>query len=126
MQIRKNWKIIKINPCTKPRQTQRDKWQKRPCVLKYRAFADEIRMKLKTMGLELKETLDCIFVMPMPKSWNQKKRDHMSGQPHRQRPDIDNLEKALQDALCKEDSYIWKHRTEKVWGDIGMIIFRSF
>ena len=33
----------KIKPVPKPRMTQRDAWDKRPCVLRYRAFKDEVR-----------------------------------------------------------------------------------
>lgn len=121
-----NWVIIDIDPCAKPRQTQSDKWNKRPVVLKYRSFADGIRNEFRKLNLTLGETLDCIFVISMPKSWSMKKRAEMAGEPHRQRPDIDNLEKAVMDSLCEEDSHIWKHRTEKVWGEKGMIVFRSF
>ena len=95
-------------------------------MVKYRAFADEIRLRFNVLNLELKDKLDCIFIIKMPKSWSNKKRLEMSGKPHMQRPDIDNIEKSLQDALCKEDSHIWKHRTDKIWGESGAIIFRSF
>ena len=30
-------------PVPKPRMTQRDKWAKRPCVLRYRMWADMVR-----------------------------------------------------------------------------------
>ena len=33
-----------IIPLGKPRMTQRDKWAKRPAVLRYRAFKDECRL----------------------------------------------------------------------------------
>jgi Holliday junction resolvase RusA-like endonuclease len=109
----------------KPRQTQRDKWQKRPVVMRYRAFADELRLRCKTANFELGDILDAVFIIPMPKSWSKKKRFEMDGKPHQQKPDIDNIEKAIQDALCPEDSHIYKHRTVKVWGQKGQIIFRS-
>ncbi|GAG23977.1 unnamed protein product, partial [marine sediment metagenome] len=34
---------VKVTPNTKPRMTKRDKWKKRPCVIKYRKFCDELR-----------------------------------------------------------------------------------
>ena len=43
--------IYDITPCPKPRQTQSDKWKKRPPVLRYRAFADEVRLKIKGLNL---------------------------------------------------------------------------
>lgn len=103
--------------------TQRDKWKKRPVVVKYRAFKDTIRYKLKAMGLE---TMDLNnggvrFVVPMPKSWSLKKRGEMNGQPHTQKPDIDNFLKALLDALYTEDSHIHTITVQKVWGVEGEI-----
>lgn len=66
-----------------------------------------------------------IFIIPMPKSWSQKKRDLMNGQPHQQKPDIDNLTKSLLDALFDDDSHIWDIRTSKVWGEMGQIIIED-
>ena len=34
---------IPVTPVSKPRMTQRDKWKKRPCVLRYRAYCDALR-----------------------------------------------------------------------------------
>ncbi|MCK4901406.1 MAG: RusA family crossover junction endodeoxyribonuclease [Anaerolineales bacterium] len=108
-----------ITPIPKPRMTRSDKWKKRPDVLRYRAFADEVRLK----GVELPESgYHVTFVLPMPPSWSKKKRLAMSGQPHQQKPDKDNLEKALLDALFQDDSHIWDGRVTKIWGEQGEII----
>lgn len=61
----------------------------------------------------------------MPKSWSGKKRAQMAGKPHQQRPDRDNLEKALLDALFSEDCAVWDGRTTKVWGETGQIIITT-
>lgn len=114
--------IYDITPCPKPRQTQRDKWKKRPAVLRYRAFADEVRLKIK---VDL-EGCCIVFMLPMPKSWSEKKKAEMLGQPHRQRPDISNLLKALEDALYGEDSEIARYGgLAKVWSDKGMIVINE-
>ena len=98
--------------------TQRDKWQKRPAVLRYRAFCDEVRAH----GVRLPESdAHIIFHMPMPSSWSQRKRKEMIGQPHQQRPDLDNLIKALGDAVHVEDSGLWDYRATKVWAETGAI-----
>jgi Holliday junction resolvase RusA-like endonuclease len=61
----------------------------------------------------------------MPKSWSKKKRERMDGQPHRQRPDLSNLIKALEDSLYEDDSKIWQYRgLEKRWGETGQIIIQ--
>ena len=106
-----------ITPVSKPRQTQSDKWNKRPCVLKYRAFADQAR----NQNLKIESGNHIKFVLPMPSNWSKKKRIAMDGKPHTQRPDIDNLIKALLDAVHKEDCHIWRLSAEKLWGEKGSI-----
>ena len=101
-----------IKPVPKPRQTKSDKWKKRDCVLQYRAFADECRLK-KVWIPESGATIT--FYIEMPKSWSKKKRDFMLGRPHQQKPDIDNLSKSLLDAVHKEDSHIYDIRVAKYW-----------
>lgn len=111
-----------ITPCTKPRQTRSDKWKKRPCVLRYRAFADECRAK----GLSIEQSGQKItFFIPMPKSWGKKKRAEMNMQPHQQVPDVDNLLKAALDAVHKQDCAVWSIWTEKRWSDYGAIVINN-
>lgn len=86
--------------------------------MRYRAYADEVRFR----GVVLPESYHVTFVMPMPKSWSKKRRAEMTGKPHRQKPDKDNLEKALLDALHEDDSHIWDGRVTKLWGEFGRII----
>jgi Holliday junction resolvase RusA-like endonuclease len=109
---------IQVDPLGKPRMTQRDKWQKRPAVVSYRAFCDEIRLCYRK---DLPSEVKLIFHVPMPRSWSKKKRTEMIGQPHQQKPDIDNMTKAVLDALCKEDSYVWRVDAEKRWAEAGSI-----
>lgn len=108
-----------ITPCTKPRQTRSDKWKQRPCVMKYRAFADECRAK----GVKIEQSGQKItFLIPMPKSWSKKKREAMFLKPHQQTPDVDNLLKALLDATHKQDCAVWSVWAEKRWFSVGSII----
>ncbi len=61
----------------------------------------------------------------MPKSWSKKKKLEFGGQPHQQKPDLDNLLKGYQDALAKDDSFIWKFELiEKKWATKGKIVVR--
>lgn len=115
-------KLYPVVPVPKPRMTQRDKWQKRPAVMRYRAFCDEIRARKCTFP---ESGSHVIFHMPMPASWSKKKRTEMLGQPHRQKPDRDNLEKALMDAVYENDESVWDMRTTKIWSDIGCIEIRN-
>lgn len=112
-----------ITPCPKPRQTRADKWQKRPAVLRYRAFCDECRAR----GVTIPEGgCTVLFTLPMPKSWSKRKRAEHDGQPHRQKPDWDNLAKALCDAVYGDDSHLHTMAVRKVWGREGSIEIREW
>ncbi|MDR9934857.1 RusA family crossover junction endodeoxyribonuclease, partial [Enterobacter cloacae] len=52
----------------------------------------------------------------------KKTRAAMDGQPQQQKPDLDNLPKALLDALFEDDAPIWDARASKIWGETGMIM----
>lgn len=112
--------VFNLVPCPKPRMTQRDKWRKRDCVLRYRAFSDELR-GLAGDWLVPESGAHVTFFMPLPLSYSRKKRAALMNQPHRAKPDIDNLEKAFLDALCEDDSYIWDLRKTKLWSEKGRI-----
>ena len=119
---------IPVTPVSKPRQTKSDRWKKRPCVMRYRAFADQVRLAEKLSQQDFKKILlegACIvFVIPMPNSWSKKKKAKMYGLHHQQkRNDIDNLVKALMDALLEEDGEVHTVCAKKVWGNVGCIKF---
>lgn len=110
-------KEFNIIPVAKPRMTRRDKWKRRDCVLRYRVFCDEVRLD----NITLEPGYHVTFVLPMPAGWSHKKREQMNGKPHQQKPDKDNLEKALPDACFTDDSHIWDGRVTKIWGKTGKI-----
>lgn len=112
---------LSITPVPKPRMTQRDRWAKRPAVERYYHFADELREQWEG---EVPPMFRIVFMMPMPKSWSKKKRMEMTGRPHQQRPDVDNLTKAFLDALCEDDSYVYHVDAAKHWSEEGGIIFK--
>ena len=62
------------------------------------------------------------FIMPMPKSWSKGKKASLEGQYHQQTPDIDNLYKALLDAVFKDDSHVCNVELTKLWGYRGAIV----
>lgn len=96
-----------------PRLTNRDRWKKRPVVLDYFAFRDEVRARGVKVPIPSKVT----FWMPFPVSWSLKKKRLMNAAPHLVRPDIDNLLKALIDAVFpEEDAMVWSIWSEKRWG----------
>lgn len=110
--------LFKITPVPSPRMTRQDVWKKRPCVMKYRAFKDECRLK----GADVKSGDHITFIIPIPKSTSKKQRELLIGRPHMKRPDVDNLCKAILDAIHKEDSHIHDIRISKIWGIEGGIL----
>lgn len=112
--------IYNITPVAKPRMTQRDKWLKprRPAVQKYYDF--KMQCLLEQVFLP-EDGAHIIFFLPMPKSWSKKKKAEMYGQRHKQRPDLSNLIKALEDALYTDDSKISDMRITKNWSYEGQI-----
>jgi len=86
--------------------------------MRYWEYKDIVRgsgLKLNVDGFLVE------FEVPMPKSWSKKKKLEMDGQPHRQKPDVDNLLKALLDAVLDDDSGIHNVWMKKKWGKKGSI-----
>ncbi|RDD72921.1 RusA family crossover junction endodeoxyribonuclease [Paracoccus versutus] len=58
-------------------------------------------------------------VFPIPKSWTKKRKAESDGQPHVQRPDLDNLVKCVLDGLngvaFADDSQVHSVTSRKIW-----------
>jgi Endodeoxyribonuclease RusA. len=114
-----------IAPVSKPRMVRSDKWKKRAVTDSYWAFKAELKLRANLAGLKTlpSEIQSLLFIVPMPDSWSERKKEDYDGMPHAQRPDIDNLTKAVFDCMCVEDSHIWKIGSlTKIWGRIGQLI----
>lgn len=113
-------KIYDIAPISAPRMTQSDKWKKprRSCVQQYFNFRDTVNR----LGVNFQNGDSVIFVLPMPDSWTAKKKATHDGKPHQQKPDVDNLLKALLDSIYGDDCHIWHiGDLKKQWGYAGCI-----
>lgn len=109
--------FVNIIPVPKPRMTVSDRWKQRPCVLRYREYADNIRSQVPNM---VAKRLVLDFYVPMPKSWSKKKRDEFKGRPHEKTPDIDNLVKAFLDSVYQfSDSHVYQVFATKYWVEEG-------
>lgn len=106
-----------IDPVPAPRQVRSDLWDPRNSVLRYRAFRDEVRLH----KVKIRDGSLIRFLMPMPESWSKAKRAKMLGEPHRQKPDLDNLLKALLDSVFENDQHISRIFIEKEWAESGGI-----
>jgi Holliday junction resolvase RusA-like endonuclease len=105
--------------------TRADTWKKRPCVLRYWSYKDELRDLLNKQNINIDKEIYVEFYLKMPKSWSNKKKDKFQGTTHEQRPDIDNLMKGLMDALFKEDSHVHTIYAKKIWDIEPGIVFIS-
>lgn len=103
--------VVPGPPVPKPRQTRRDRWAMRPCVARYRAWADLVRACAAGRGSA--KTYELRFYLPLPKS-----KPGNAGQPHEQKPDVDNLIKATMDALLPAgDQKVFRVVATKFWED---------
>ena len=112
--------IFRVTPMGKPRMTRQDKFKKRPCVTKYRGWKDQINLMANLVaGLRaaLSEeriySVSWIAYLPLPKSKDQ----NLAGTMHQEKPDRDNIDKALLDALLQNDEGVALGSTQKFWDD---------
>ena len=115
-------KKLKINPIPKPRMTRADTWKKRPCVVKYWAYKDELRVLLNNHNIKIGDNICIEFHVAMPKSWSKKRKNEMNGLNHTKRPDVDNLLKGFMDAIFEEDSHIHTVYAKKYWAKEPSIV----
>jgi Holliday junction resolvase RusA-like endonuclease len=114
--------IIDIDPIGAPRQTRRDAWKPSPAVQRYRTWKDKMRPACNAAGWKLGSILHAEFEIAMPASWSKKKKTVMNGQPHQQKPDIDNCCKALMDLEGTNDGHVHMLNATKRWAEKGRII----
>ena len=66
--------------------------------------------------------LDLAITMPILKKWSHDKQEAMRGYPHTNRPDLGNIQKAIEDALNGfayiDDSQISRITEYKIWGRV--------
>lgn len=106
-------------PMGAPRMTQRDKWKGRPVIERYHAFRDAIRRDSPVLPqADQIESLSWVAYFVPKKA----KRATMIGKLHRDKPDRDNIDKALLDALFEEDSAIASGTITKRWGIEARIV----
>lgn len=107
-----------------PRVNRADAWRKRPCVLRYHAFKDAVKKAVADTNIDFTRVV-VLFLLPMRKTWKPATKAAKLGTPHTSTPDIDNLEKALYDAVCSKDAggdaHIWRNANEKRWAEKGAI-----
>ena len=124
------WQIVYYGqPCGMPRmRTRRTKFgvlhyvpPKAPGTL----FRNAIRLKAveqKKLVGPVSLRIECLFAMPT--SWSKAKKAKHHGKPHTQKPDGDNVAKAVMDGLTAagvwpDDAVVWSLEIRKVWAVQG-------
>ena len=107
---------IPVVPMGKPRMTQADKWRRRECVVRYRGYADAIRAETEGR-MEAPVSVSWVAYLPIPPSWSGAKRRAHMGQPHKSKPDRDNIDKGILDALFEADACVASGVLVKRWED---------
>jgi Holliday junction resolvase RusA-like endonuclease len=98
--------------------TQRDRWKKRPAVVRYRAWADTLRAAARQVpAAEQVLSLSWVATFEPPTSWSKKRRLEAIGTLHRAKPDASNILKGIEDILWPaNDSALAAGQYEKRWG----------
>lgn len=131
--VRKTFSFaLRCDPMGKPRMTQRDKWQKRPVVIRYRDFCDQVRAAAARRGFDPEWNCFGIKIrahIQIKPSWSTKKKKRLIGKIARSKPDFDNIIKGVCDALFKEDAVLGGGSCWKWWcapGDQRISVWISY
>jgi Holliday junction resolvase RusA-like endonuclease len=125
--------LFDVIPMGAPRLSQSDKWKTNPnhadpnkrqrkVVTNYFNYKNLLTHQSQLMNFELGQVLDALYLIPMPDSWSNKKKERMNGMPCKVKPDTDNITKGIKDTFRKNDSDIWFEKAEKRWAFKGSII----
>lgn len=90
-----------------------DAWRKRPRVTQYWAFKDELVLQAAQNGFKISDAYEIEFIF--------ESEEHLWGKPHKKKPDLDNLVKAVQDCLWKSDQSIYATISTKTFGKSNQI-----
>ena len=115
---------IPIHP--KPAIRINHKGRHKPNAIAYYKYKDSILSYCKAKGFELGNEISITFYIPIGKSIAKKERAKRLGQPHTFKPDLDNLIKAVKDALLKDDCAVWRYKDmQKIWSEEGKIVIEN-
>lgn len=98
-------------PMGAPRMTRRDKWKNRPCVEAYHAFRDAIRRYFPGDVPPAEHVNELSWLATFATS-----KPELIGTIYRNKPDRDNIDKAILDALWKRDEAIGPGWIDRRWG----------
>ena len=87
-------------------------------------YINKYNVKLTPTEKPLKAKITAFFEVPT--SYSKKKKKELLGQPHTNKPDIDNITKIIFDSLnglaYKDDNQIAKLEAEKLYGEQAKVV----
>jgi Holliday junction resolvase RusA-like endonuclease len=113
--------ILYISPKGYVRRTKADAWKKRKCVIEYYAYKDLLRNSIEGKYIA-NEVLKVVFLLQVPQSLSNKKKNELYYTPHKKKPDIDNLVKALLDTFHKQDNIVHTIYAHKIYAPFNAIV----
>jgi len=115
---------IRPKPAPRPRVTRRGTYNPKDYT-DYKNAIALLAEREKPKKIEGAVLLKIEYRFKMPNSWSKKKKVEMQGLWHTSRPDLDNLDKSIKDALSgvcyNDDSQVVLKQTNKVWSNNGMV-----
>lgn len=104
----------------RPRATRQGRVYTPAATVSFERTVGQIAVQHFPQPLEGPVKLTIFATFEPAKSWSKKKTAELLHRPHTQRPDLDNIEKAICDGLNRiafaDDSQIAEMTTRKVWG----------
>lgn len=115
-------KTLNIDPMGKPRILRGEQSK---TAAKWRSWKQAIQLLMGKCEIPT-QNFHLVFYLPMPKSWSKIKKAKLVNCPHQQKPDLDNLVKAVFDALYPDsDCQFWHFEATKLWAEQGRIEIRK-
>ena len=123
--------LIPIDPiaASRPRVTRNATFYSKRYTDFKAACNDYLSLTHKMPILDGAVRLRVVFDMPIPKSWSKKRKNEAEGCYHTSKPDSDNLQKALLDAMngivFEDDSQVADIRAVKRYAKTGGIWYKA-
>ena len=85
--------------------------------MRYRGFCDELRLRFNLSGIQVTGQIGLRFYLPAPERVMRDVRMKRAFFPvvHQEKPDVDNLVKAVLDALLDEDKGVYEIHAQKYY-----------
>jgi Holliday junction resolvase RusA-like endonuclease len=104
----------------RPRATRTGRVYTPAKTVSFERMVGTLAMPHFTAPIEGPVRLEIRAVFALPESWSRKKKDAHINRPHTQRPDADNIAKAIKDGMNRiawaDDSQVAEMTVTKHWG----------